>query len=226
MWDNVHTVATPMEPGTRLVKADCPLTPNLVLQRRYRSIVGSIGYLVQMTRCDLAFAYGQLSQFLHNPGLVHMAAAERALAYVRGTADWGLTYYDLGADKRNVLTGWVDSDFASDSDTRRSVTGYVMSLNGAPISWRSCRQGGVTLSSSEAEYVAASAVAQENAYLRSLLSGFDRPPLGPTCVWEDNAACILMSENPVNRDRSRHVDVKFHFLRERVRAGEIKLFKC
>ena len=226
MWDNVKTVATPMEPGTRLVKADCPESPDPVLQRRYRGIVGSIGFLVQMTRCDLAFAYGQLSQFLHCPGPVHLLAAERALAYVRGTSDFGLYYSDLGAGRRNVLTGWVDSDFASDSDTRRSVTGYVMSLNGAPISWRSCRQGGVTLSSSEAEYVAASAVAQENAYLRSLLTGFDRAPVGPTCVWEDNAACILMSENPVNRDRSRHVDVKFHFLRERVRAGEIKLYKC
>ena len=82
-----------------------------------------------------------------------------------------------------------------------------MALNGAPISWRSC----VTLSSSEAEYVAASAVAQENAYFRALLSGFDRSPPGPTCEWEDNAACILMSENPFNRDRSRHVDVSFHF---------------
>jgi len=130
------------------------------------------------------------------------------------------------------LTGWVDTDFAADSDTRRSVTGYIMSesLDGAPISWRSCHLGGVTLSSSEDEYVAASAVAQarENAYLRALrlLSGFDRSPLGPTCVWEDNGACILMSENPVNCDPSRHVDVKFHFLRERVRAGEIKLYKC
>jgi len=65
------------------------------------------------------------------------------------------------------------------------------------------------LCSSEAEYVAASAVAQENAYLCTLLPGFDHPPLGPTCVWEDNAACILTSENPVNRDRSRHVDVEF-----------------
>jgi len=101
-----------------------------------------------------------------------------------------------------------------------------MALNGAPISWRSCRQGGVTLSSIEAEYVAASAVAQEKAYLHALLSGCDRSRLGPTCVWKDNAACILMSENPVNRDRSHHVDVKFHFLRERVRAGEIKLYKC
>ena len=172
----------------------------------------------------MAFAYGQLSLFLHNPGLVHMAAAELALAYVRGTHDQGLSYCDPGAKNQNVLTKWVDSDFAANSNTRRSVTGYVMVLNGALISWWSCLQGGVTLSSSEAEYVTASTVAQEN--LRALLSGFDRSPLGPTCVWEDNVASILMSENPVNRDRSRHVDVRFHFLRERVRAGEIKLYKC
>ena len=74
--------------------------------------------------------------------------------------------------------------------------------------------------------MAASAAAQENIYLRSLLAGFNRTQHGPTTVWEDNAACILMSENPVNRERSRHVDVKFHFLRERVHLGEIKLFKC
>jgi len=107
----------------------------------------------------MAFAYGQLSLFLHNPGPVHMPAAERTLAYVRGTHDQGLSYCNPGAENCNVLTGWVDSDFAAGSDTRRSVTGYVMTLNGAPISWRSCRQGGVTLSSSEAEYVATSAVA-------------------------------------------------------------------
>ena len=130
----------------------------------------------------MAFAYGQLSLFWHNPGPVHMVGAERALAYVRSTHDHGLSYCDPDAENRKVLTGWVDSDFAADSDTRCSVTRYVMALNGAPISWRSCLQGGVTLSSSEAEYVAASAVAQENNYLRALLSGFDRSPLGPTCV--------------------------------------------
>jgi len=171
----------------------------------------------------MAFAYGQLSLFLDDPGPVHIVVAERALVYMRGTHDQGLSYCDPGAENRNVLTGWVDSDFATDSHTRRSVTGYVMALNGAPISWRSWRQGGVTLSSSETEYVAPSAVAQENAYLRALLSDFDHSPLDPTCVWEDNVVCILMSKNPVNRNRNRHVDVKFHFLRERVRAGDIKL---
>jgi len=84
---------------------------------------------------------------LHNSGPVHMAAAERALAYVRGTHDQGLSYCDPGADNRNILTGWVISDFAADSDTRRSVTGYIMSLKGGPISWGSCSD--VTLSSSE-----------------------------------------------------------------------------
>ena len=97
---------------TRLVKTDCPETPNPTLQRRYRSIVGSIGYLVQMTRCgsigylvqmtrcDMAFAYGQLSLFLHNPGPVHIVAAERVPAYVRGTHDQGLSYCDPGAENQ------------------------------------------------------------------------------------------------------------------------------
>ena len=110
---------------------------------------------------------------------------------MRGTHDQGLLYCDPGAENQNILTGWVDSDFAADSDTRHIVTGSIMALNSAPVSWRSCHQGGVTLSSSGAEYVAASAVAQENAYFHALLSGFDRSPLGPTCVWKDNAACFL-----------------------------------
>jgi hypothetical protein len=229
MWD-AHPVQTPLEPGKRLVKADCPAVPDPALQRRYRAIVGSLGYLVQMTRADLAFAFSQLSQFLHAPGEAHMAAAMRTLAYLRGTYDAGLTYCDPGPDpgpaRRDVLYGWVDSDFAADPDTRRSMTGYLMALNGGPISWRSCRQGGVTISSSEAEFVAASHAAQENIYLRSLLAGFGFPQRQATEIWEDNAACILMSENPVARDRQRHVDVKFHFLRERVRLGELRLIKC
>jgi len=171
----------------------------------------------------MASAYDQLSLFLHNPGPVCMAAAERALAYVQGTHDQGLSCCDPGAENCNVLTGWIDSDFAADSDTRRSVIEYIISLHGKE---RIQLESVVVMLSSEAEYVAASAVAQENAYPRALLSGLDRSTLGPTCVWEDNAAYILMSENPVNRDRIRHVEVKFHFLRERVRAGKINLYNC
>jgi hypothetical protein len=158
--------------------------------------------------------------------VVHLKAAERVLQYLRGTYDQGITYCDLGAEVKNKLIGWVDSDFGSDPDTRKSMTGYLMSLNGGAISWRSSRQGGVTLSSSEAEFVTASQAGQEVVYLRELLKGFGHPQKKPTEIWEDNASCIMMSENPTNRDRSRHVDVKVHYLRDLVRDGHVKLIKC
>ena len=155
-----------------------------------------------------------------------MQAAERVLQYVCGTFDQGITYVDPGGETKNKLIGWVDSDFGSDPDTRKSMTGYLMSLNGGDISWRSSRQGGVTLRSSEAEFVAASQAGQEVVYLRVLLRGFGYTQKKPTEIWEDNASCIMMSENPTNRDRSRHVDVKVHYLRDLVRDGHVKLVKC
>ena len=159
---------------------------------------------------------------------MHLAAAYRVLAYVKGTLHQGLSWHDPGAGSQNKLSGWVDSDFASDIDTRKSMTGYLMVLNGGPISWKASRQGGVTLSSSGAEFVAASQAGQEVLYLRALLKGFAYLQHGPTEIWEDNASCILVSENPTNRERSRHVDVRVHFLRDMVlvRHGSVKLIKC
>ena len=99
-------------------------------------------------------------------------------------------------------------------------------MNGVVISWRSSRQGGVTLSISEAEFVSASQADQEVVYLREFLKDFGHPQKKPTEIWEDNSSCIMMSENPTNRDRSRHVDVKVHYLRDLVRDGHVKLVKC
>jgi hypothetical protein len=110
----------------------------------------------------------------------------RVLAYVKGTLNQGLSYHDPGVGKSNKLSGWVASDFASDIDTRKSVTGYLMVFNGGPVSWKASRQGGVTLSSSEAEFVAASQAGQEVIYLRGLLKGFAYLQHGPREIWEDN----------------------------------------
>ena len=109
---------------------------------------------------------------------------------------------------------------------RSPLPRVALSLNGGPISWKAARQGGVTLSSSEAEFVAASQAGKEILYLRALLKGLCCPQRQPTELWEDNASCILMSENPTNRERSRHVDVRVHFLRDMVRDGAVKLIKC
>ena len=225
MWD-CNPVLTPMDPNVRLTKRDSPEVVDPRLHRRMRSIVGCLSYLVNMTRPDLAFTYSQLSKFVQSPGPVHLAAAERALAYLRGTYNEGITYCDPGEGRRNKLTGWVDSDFAADPDTRKSMTGYLFSLNGGAVSWRSSRQGGVTLSSAEAEFVAASQAGQEAIYLRALLRGFNFRQVGATEIWEDNASCIMMSENPANRERTRHVDTRVHYLRELVRDGHVKLLKC
>jgi len=86
-----------------------------------------------MTRPDLVFAYSQLSKFVQYPGVVHLQAAERVLQYVCGTYDQGITYFDPGDETKNKLIGWVDSDFGSDPDTRKSMTGYLMSLNEGAI---------------------------------------------------------------------------------------------
>jgi hypothetical protein len=89
-----------------------------------------------MTRPDMSFTYSQLSKFVQAPGPVHLAAAEQALAYLRGTYNEGITYCDPGEERRNKLTGWVDSAFAADPDTRKSMTGYLFSLNGGAVSCR------------------------------------------------------------------------------------------
>ena len=146
MWD-CNPVLNPLDPNIRLTKRDSPEVVDPRLHRRMRSIVGCPSYLVNMSRPDLAFTYSQLSKFVQSPGPVHLDAAERALAYIRGNYNEGITYCDPEEDRRNKPTGWVDSDLhAADPDTRKSMTGYLFSLNGGAVSWRSFRQGGVTLS--------------------------------------------------------------------------------
>jgi hypothetical protein len=193
LWE-CNPVATRLDPNVRLSKLDRPEVVDPLVHRKYRSIVGCLTYLVNMTRPDLAFNFSQLSKFLQCAGDAHLAAAYRVLAYVKGTLNQGLPYHDPGVGKRNTLSGWVDSDFASDIDTRKSVTGYRMGLNGGPVSRKASRQGEVMLSSCEAEFVAASQ-GQEVLYLRALLRGFAYLQHGPTEIWEDNASCILMSED-------------------------------
>eukprot|EP00961_Rhodomonas_salina_P044578 599110-Rhodomonas_salina.1 len=155
-----------------------------------------------------------------------MDQAEHVLCYLRGSTDKGLTWSDPGAERRNVLMGWVGSDFAADPDTRRSVTGYVVSLNNGPVAWKAKRQTCTTLSSAEAEFVAASLCGQEVIYLRSLLCGFGFEQQNPTTIYEDNASCIAMSHNQVKPEHSRHIDTRLYFLRDMVSDKVLKLERC
>jgi hypothetical protein len=175
-----------------------------------------------MTRPDLAFAYSELSKYVQSPGLPHMHAAEHALRYLRGTFDKSLKF-SRDTPLVDTVWGWVDSDWAGDTDTRRSHAAYILMLNGGPISWKSRRQDSVALSTSEAEYMAASEVGKEIQYLRALLHDVGFTQLAPTNVYEDNLACIAMSTNPVRRKSSRHIDMRVHYCRELYTAGVMKL---
>jgi hypothetical protein len=220
-WD-AHPLSTILAPHSRLSKEDCDPSPDRAFHLRYRGIVGSLGYLVNMTRPDLAFAYSELSKYVQSPGLPHMHAAEHALRYLRGTFDKSLKF-SRDTPLVDTVWGWVDSDWAGDTDTRRSHAAYILMLNGGPISWKSRRQDSVALSTSEAEYMAASEVGKEIQYLRALLHDVGFTQLAPTNVYEDNLACIAMSTNPVRRKSSRHIDMRVHYCRELYTAGVMKL---
>jgi hypothetical protein len=220
-WDCIPAL-TPMVPGARLTKEQCDPHPEPAFHRRYRGIVGSLGYLVNMTRPDLAWSYSELSKYVQNPGKAHMDAAHHVLRYLRATYDQAIVY-ERTNEMANTIWGWVDSDWAADLDSRRSHTGYVIMLTGGAVSWKSRRQDCVSLSTSEAEYVAASQCGQEVIYLREILRDFGFPPTGPTRVYEDNLACVAMSENPVRRKYSRHIDIRRYFVRDLVSQQILKL---
>ena len=218
---------TPMKPNTQLSKDDCGPSPKPDFHKRYRDIVGSLGYLVTISRPDLAWSYSESSKSVQFLGKSHMEAAEHVLRNLRAT--WNETITHTRRSRRvNELWGWVDADWvdadwAGDTDTRRSHTGYILMINGGPISWKSRRQDNVSLSTSEAEFVAASQAAQEVVYVRETLRDFGYSQSTATDIFEDNLACIAMSENLVRRKFSRHIDIRVYSVREFVKASIVKL---
>jgi len=207
---------TPFVPHTQLSKDDCDQKPHSEFHRRYRRIVGSLGYLVNMTRPDLAWSHSELSKYVPYPGTSQMAAVDHVLHYLLGTAHHHIKYTRELPDKAMINKLWrcVDSDRAGDTDTRQSHTGYVLMFNGGAVSRKSRCQDSVSLSTSEAEFVAASQRGQEVLYLREILLDFHQPQSGPTTVYEDNLACIAKSKNDVRRKCSRHIDIRRYFVRE------------
>eukprot|EP00961_Rhodomonas_salina_P199591 2692058-Rhodomonas_salina.1 len=165
-------ISTPMEQNTHLTVADCPsdFNRNKEFVREYQRIIGALMYLANLTRPDLAHSVNQCSKFMSNPGPSHMVAARRILKYLAGTTELGITYQAQPSSRANLLWGFADADHAGDPDTRHSVTGDVLMIAGAAVSWSSTSQAVVALSSSEAEFYATSTCGCETTYLRTVLA--------------------------------------------------------
>ena len=219
-------VQTPMETTTHLSKAMSPTSPeerHEMTGKPYKELVGSLLYAANCTRPDLAFAVGVLCRHMEDPGIEHWKAAKRVLRYISGTTRMGLNFGEETSELE--LTGFTDSDFAGDVDGRRSTSGMIYRLNGAAIAWGSRLQGSVALSSTEAEYIAMSWAAQEGTYLRQLLVdlGQGTATAGPTKLAGDNQGSLFLARNTALSKRSKHIDVRHHYIRQCVEGGLVRL---
>ena len=189
----------------------------------YRPLIGSLLYAAVLTRPDIAAEVAVLSQFLANPTQVHWDAAVRVLAYLKHTPERGITYsrrVDL-PDSFNRLYLFVDATWADDKTDRKSTSGIICMLNGGPVSWKSKKQPIIAQSSCEAEIIAATAGANEAAFLRDLLEEIGCTQV-PTRCYEDNQACRMIIENPGSlRERSKHFEIRFLKVAEYAQRGVI-----
>jgi hypothetical protein len=217
-------VSAPLEPGSKLRRFDrntLSSAEQLQLSKLpYRSLVGCLLYLAIGTRPDISYSVQQLSQFLDCYSFDHWKAAIRLVRYLKGTRDLKL---HLGGNIPIRLHAFSDSDWANCLDTRRSVGGYICSLGSGTVSWTARKQKVVATSSCEAEYIAAFETAKECIWIRTLLNGIGYTQTSPTIISCDNSATKTLSEDPLLHSRVKHVDIKYHFLRDHVQSNDLQL---
>ena len=189
---------------------------------KYREVIGSLIYAMICTRPDLSWVVTKLSQHLEKPTNADWVMVKHVLRYIKGTLNKKLTYRKSSEGLK--LMGFSDSDWAGSTTDRRSTTGYYFSLNSnsPPVSWKSKKQSTVALSSCEAEYMALSACAQESQFLKMLLSGFiPTDPRKPVVIKGDNQGAIALVKNNIVKARSKHIDIRFHYIRDCYKNGQI-----
>ena len=217
-------LSIPMDPNISFSKDDCPTTPDEVARMRrvpYREAIGSLMYASVGTRPDISFAVSTLSQFLDNPGQAHWEAVKRVFCYLLGTKDWGLTY---GGGKEG-LEGFTDADGAS-QEHRRAISGHAFLIDGGAVSWSSRKQELVKLSTAEAEYVAATHAAKEGIWLRNFIGEVFTPFTDPTILHCDNQSAVAIATNGNFHARTKHIDIRYHFIRFVIENGSLTLVYC
>lgn len=205
----------PTEPKAHLHK-DLEGTP--IDATQYRRIVGCLRYLLH-TRSDLSYVIGMASRYMERQTMMHHKVVKQILRYLKGTTHLGLAYMK-GYQEVDIF-GYSDSDLAGDLDGRRSTSGIAFYLNESLVSWSSQKQKTVVLSSCDTEFMAATAAACQVLWLRSLLGELIGSKPKPVTLFVDNKSAKALMKNPVFHGRSKHIDTRFHFIRECVERGQI-----
>ena len=195
---NMHPVSTPLDPGLRLSKDQAPQTDSEHSEMSrvpYSQLVGALMDLAIATRPDIAHLVGALARFSSNPGLAHWKALKHLCRYLHGTKGAKLCYQPDSSVSEAFVT-FADADYAGDVDSRRSTSGMVVKMGSGAISWASKLQLVVTLSTTEAEYISATAAAQEILWLRNLFSEIGYEVEGASTLYLDNQSAIACLQEP------------------------------
>ncbi|CAK9811714.1 Retrovirus-related Pol polyprotein from transposon TNT 1-94 [Anthophora quadrimaculata] len=215
--DEAYPVSVPAEPGLLLSKKmnACETDERIP----YREAVGSLLFSARVCRPDIEYAVNYASQFLNSFSQEHWQAVKRIIRYLIGTRDLGIIFGNSGSTE---ICRFTDADYAGCLETRRSRSGFVFLLNGGPICWSSQRQPIVSLSTAEAEYIALTHGTKEAIWLRQMLK-----ELGISCdsipIFVDNQSAIKIANNSEYHKRSKHIDVRFHFIRDVLNRKEIEI---
>jgi hypothetical protein len=223
---NMHdakSVSTPIASHFKLSSTQCPTTDDdleYMAGVPYSSAVGSLMYAMVCSRPDLSYAMSLVSRYMANPGKEHWKAVQWIFRYLHGTSNACLKFGRAGEG----LVGYVDSDFAADLDKRRSLTGYVFTIGGCAVSWKATLQPVVAQSTTEAEYMAIAEAVKETVWLKGLfaeLCGVD------TCInlFCDSQSAIYLTKDQMFHERTKHIDIKYHYVRDVVAQGKLKVCK-
>ncbi|GKE67225.1 ribonuclease H-like domain-containing protein [Tanacetum coccineum] len=206
---------TPVDTESKLgVDGDPVSDPTL-----YRSLAGSLQYLT-FTRPDISYAVQQVCLHMHDPREPHLSALKRILRYVQGTLNYGL---QLFSSSTTDLVAYSDADWAGCPTTRRSTSGYCVFLGNNLLSWSAKRQPTLSRSSAEAEYRGVANAVAETCWLRNLLRELHTPLSSATLVYCDNVSAVYLSSNPVQHQRTKHIEIDIHFVRDLVAAGQVRV---
>jgi len=214
-------VRIPLSVGAKLPPV---ATEEKSFHSKYQSMVGSLMYLMVATRPDLGYAVGAVSQFAASPDEEHLAAVKRILRYIKGTAGYQL---NLGGDLKGLqLEAWSDADWAANNIDRKSISGYCFKLGVGAVSWRSKKQTSVALSSTEDEYMALTQATKEAMWIKFFLTELGVFNSDGIPINVDNQSCVALAKSPEFHARTKHIDIQYHFIREKVEDKSVKLEFC
>lgn len=217
--ENCKPASTPIASGTVLTKCNVENCSEMEDVKTYQSLIGSLMYLATISRPDIAHAISQLSQFNSHPHREHMSAAKHVLRYLKSHR------FSLTFDDDSGLSCYSDADWGSNVIDRKSYSGYVLFFAGGPIAWESKKQDIVALSSMEAEYIAMCQAVKEISFHRSLLFELDIENVHkqPTTLFCDNQGAQYLTKSHMTLKRSKHIDIRFHYIKDKYNSNEISL---